>query len=80
MLLINIQNIKVNSMASNASINIGPAFHNSHSAHSKYLGNNTTVGDTSPADSEINLSVNDPDIADQSDVGNTESPIVGQPS
>ncbi|MFP3124729.1 spore germination protein [Ectobacillus funiculus] len=78
MLLINIQNVKINSMASNASINIGPAFHNSHSAHSKFLGNSTSVGDTSPIDAKIDLNVQDPDFVDQSDIGTTESPIVEQ--
>ncbi|GAA3321302.1 spore germination protein [Ectobacillus funiculus] len=80
MLLINIQKCKkINSMASNASINIGPAFHNSHSAHSKFfLGNSTSVGDTSPIHANMDLNVQDPDFVDQSDIGTTESPIVEQ--
>ncbi|WLR52809.1 spore germination protein [Bacillus tianshenii] len=75
---VNIHQFKVNSMSSNASINIGPVNHNSHSAHTKWLGSNMSAGDHAPVDGFIINQYVDPDTADQSSIGNTENPYTNQ--
>ncbi|WP_051317020.1 spore germination protein [Ectobacillus panaciterrae] len=46
--VINIQSIKINTMASNASLNIGPAFHSKQNAVTHAQGSNISNGDRSP--------------------------------
>ncbi|HET7580693.1 MAG TPA: spore germination protein [Bacillales bacterium] len=64
---VNVYNLKVNSIASNGSLNLGPVIHNSHSARSKLFGGNASVGDQSPTSALMNNKIADPDLIDQSD-------------
>jgi hypothetical protein len=68
---INIFNLHVNGMASNASINIGRTLHNSHTSNLKLFGANFSMGDFSPANSLIITGIQDSDISDQ---GQSENP------
>lgn len=65
---VNVFNLKVNSIASNGSLNLGPVIHNSHSARSKSFGSNSSVGDQSPTKALMSNHIKDPDFIDQSDV------------
>ena len=68
---INIFNLHVNGMAQNASINIGRTLHNSHTANLKLFGANFSMGEFSPANSQIIQVVQDSDTSDQ---GQSENP------
>ncbi|MBM7644649.1 hypothetical protein JOD45_000842 [Scopulibacillus daqui] len=71
--IFNIRNIKINNMSHNASVIIGPGYHNSHTASSKSQGGNNSIGDQSPVSGLFNNQLYDPDINDQSEVANTDS-------
>lgn len=77
--VINIYSIKVNSISGNGSVNMGPVFHNSHTANTKATGGNTSVGDQSPTFGYMNNQTVDPDVNDQNEYGNLDSPIVKLP-
>lgn len=65
----NIFNIKINSVASAASVNFGNTINIGAESNSKSLGGSAPVGDfTRNIDMERNLYI-DPDIKDQSGVG-----------
>ncbi len=71
---VNINNFRVNNMINNASIIIGPGFHNSHSSSTKLIGNNSTEGDEAPALADMKILSSDSDINDQSEVA-TSDPV-----
>ena len=49
--LINIFNIKTNGITQNGNFDIGATIHNSHTANSKFIGANFSLGDLSPSSS-----------------------------
>ena len=75
---INILNFKINGAAQNGNVDIGPTVHNSHTANSKFIGANFSLGDFSPASSLMNSGNNDPDISDQDQIANPSMPIANQ--
>lgn len=77
-LIINIQGVKVNSLANNASFDVGPCIHNSHSSNNKIWGSNVSVGDYSPAISKNNNNISDPDWSDQSEFFGADSAFTSQ--
>lgn len=70
---INIFNLYVNGMSTNANINIGRTLQNSHTANVKLVGANFSSGDFSPAKALIITVVQDPDIFDQGQIENPSS-------
>lgn len=75
---INIFNIKINGANQNGNIDIGPTVHNSHTANSKYIGANFSLGDLSPTFSQMNSGNFDPDVSDQDQIANPSMPIANQ--
>ena len=75
---INIFNIKVNGLNQNGNIDVGPTVHNSHTANSKFIGVNLSLGDISPASAVLNSGNIDPDISDQDQIANPSMPIANQ--
>lgn len=75
---INIFNIKTNVLNNNASISLGPAVHNSHTANAKWVGANMAFGDLSPSASLSANGYGDPDISDQDQIANVATPISNQ--
>jgi hypothetical protein len=71
-LVVNVQNVKVNHVNNNASITIGPALLNSHSAQTKLFGNNIVIGDNSIGKGQFTNYVDDRDLMDQGIVGNSD--------
>lgn len=71
--IINIFCMKINSVSSNGSVNIGEALHNSHTANTKAQGGNTSFGDTSPTQSNMKNVYVDPDMYDQTETANNEN-------
>ncbi|KKK39045.1 hypothetical protein WQ57_04450 [Mesobacillus campisalis] len=71
--VVNVYYLKINSISGNGSITIGEAAHNSHTANSKSQGTNSSFGDYSPSDALMENLLNDPDLNDQSDLGNVDS-------
>ncbi len=51
--LINIFNIKTNGITQNGNFDIGATIHNSHTANSKFIGANFSLGDLSPSSSYL---------------------------
>jgi hypothetical protein len=76
--MVNIYYLKINSLASNSSLNLGSTFHNSHTANTKSTGDNSSVGDHSPADAVMKNMVFDPDVHDQNEFGNTDAAFTSQ--
>ena len=76
--VINIGNIKINNVATNGSVNIGEVVHNSHSANVKSQGSNTSVGDFSPTNSQMNNGAVDNDVFDQDQIATPSAPIANQ--
>ncbi|MGG1574802.1 spore germination protein [Fictibacillus sp. NRS-1165] len=77
--MVNIYYLKINSLASNSSLNLGSTFHNSHTANTKSNGDNSSVGDHSPAEAMMKNMVYDPDINDQNEYGNADTAFNNQP-
>lgn len=77
--VINLYCMKVNSISGNGSITIGEASHNSHTANNKSQGINSSYGDTSPTESQMENVYIDPDVNDQSSLGTIDSTEVGVP-
>ncbi|MBM7644648.1 hypothetical protein JOD45_000841 [Scopulibacillus daqui] len=75
---INIFNIKTNGVTMNGNIDIGPTVHNSHTANTKSIGANVSLGDFSPSSSFSLNGSYDPDISDQGQVANPSLPQTGQ--
>ncbi|RXT07992.1 spore germination protein [Ammoniphilus sp. CFH 90114] len=76
--VINIFNMKTNSVAQNGNIDIGGVVHNSHTANSKYIGANLSFGDVSPSNSLMTTSNVDTDVSDQDQISNPSLPITNQ--
>lgn len=72
--VINIFSLKVNSVATNGSINIGEAFYNSPTANMKSQGQNSSFGDYAPPTAAMENVYIDPDLNDQGDVASV-SPV-----
>jgi hypothetical protein len=76
--VINIFNIKTNTIANNGNFDVGPTIQNSHTATNKVVGSNNTFGDLSfSASSQVN-GFNDPDVFDQGQLANPSAPMAGQ--
>lgn len=76
--IINIFNMKTNSLSNNANIDFGPTNQNSHTANSKWVGANLANGDFSPASAIMLNAQLDPDISDQDQIANPSAPILNQ--
>lgn len=75
---INIFNIKTNGVTQNGNLDIGATIHNSHTANSKYIGANFTLGDLSPSTSFMGNGYLDTDISDQDQIATPSMPISNQ--
>jgi hypothetical protein len=76
---INLYYIKINSISGNGSVTIGEATHNSHTSKIKSQGVNSSFGDTSPNEAMMENIFIDPDVNDQTDIGNSDSTNIGVP-
>jgi hypothetical protein len=77
-IVINLYNLKINSISGNGSVTIGEATHNSHTAKSKVQGVNSSYGDLSPTEANLQNILIDPDVNDMTDIGNADSTNVGR--
>ncbi|CAM3540724.1 spore germination protein [Marinicrinis lubricantis] len=68
--VINIYNLKINSISNNGSVNIGEAVHTSHTSNTKAQGSNSSYGDSSPPRSLMNNTFVDPDFNDMGEIAN----------
>lgn len=75
---INIFNIKSNGITQNGNMDIGATIHNSHTANTKFIGANISLGDFSPSSSFMGNSSVDPDISDQDQIFNPSLPMTNQ--
>jgi hypothetical protein len=75
---INIFNVKTNGITQNGNLDIGATIHNSHTANSKFIGANFSLGDFSPSSSCMGNSSIDTDISDQDQIANPSLPIGNQ--
>ncbi|WJH32419.1 spore germination protein [Paenibacillus aurantius] len=75
---INIANFKINGISRNGNIDVGANVQNSHTANTKMVGANFSVGDFSPAFSAMSNAVLDPDISDQDQIANPSAPLANQ--
>ncbi|HYK71594.1 MAG TPA: spore germination protein [Pseudoneobacillus sp.] len=77
--IVNLYYIKINSISGNGSVTIGQASHNSHTANNKSTGINSSYGDAAPAEALMENVYIDPDVNDQSDLGNIDTTNAGFP-
>lgn len=77
--IINLYYIKINSISGNGSVTIGAATHNSHTSNNKSQGINSSYGDASPNEAMMENIYIDPDVNDQSEIGNVDSTNNGVP-
>ncbi|WP_059171705.1 spore germination protein [Bacillus sp. FJAT-27445] len=75
---INIFSMKTNGITSNGNLDVGAVIHNSHTANSKYIGANISLGDLSPTTSFMGTNSIDPDISDQDQIANPSLPMSNQ--
>ncbi|MCM3671247.1 spore germination protein [Mesobacillus maritimus] len=75
---INILNLKVNGANQNGNIDVGPTVHNSHTANSKFIGANFSMGDFSPTSSVLTTGNVDTDVSDQDQIANPSMSIANQ--
>lgn len=75
---INIINMKTNGVTMNGNIDVGPTLHNSHTANTKSVGANLSLGDLSPSSSFMFNNNFDPDINDQNQIANPSAPFTPQ--
>lgn len=75
---INILSVKVNGANQNGNIDIGPTLQNSHTANSKYIGANFSLGDFSPSSAILGAGNLDSDVSDQGQIANPSMPIANQ--
>ncbi|KMY53397.1 MULTISPECIES: spore germination protein [Bacillaceae] len=68
--IINIYSLKINNVSNNGSINIGDALHNAHTANTKAQGSNSSYGDISPTEANMENVFIDPDVNDMGDIAN----------
>jgi hypothetical protein len=76
--VINIFNMKINSITNNASVNIGESLHNSHTANTKAQGTNASFGDVSPPRATMKNMYIDPDVNDQGDIATVDTAFTRQ--
>ncbi|MEH7379088.1 spore germination protein [Bacillus sp. JJ1533] len=76
--MINIFNIKTNSMSQNANFDIGGTVHNSHTANSKNISLSFSLGDLSPNSSITAGGYLDTDVSDQDQIFNPSLPVSNQ--
>ncbi|EIT84721.1 hypothetical protein A374_13555 [Fictibacillus macauensis ZFHKF-1] len=70
--IVNIYYLKVNSLASNSSLNLGSTLHKDNMTNSKSVGDNYSSGDYSPTEAIMKNVMNDQDINDQGQSANSE--------
>jgi|GEM_PF-1208166 len=70
---VNIYQLRISMMTNNASVVIGPGYHNSHSSTTKLEGNNSTVGDHAPVSALTNNTSFDSDVNDQTEIANSDN-------
>lgn len=75
---INIFSIKTNGITQNGNMEVGATIHNSHTANSKYIGANFSLGDFSPSSSFMGNCNVDTDVSDQDQIANPSLPISNQ--
>ncbi|MBE2978298.1 hypothetical protein COE67_08100 [Priestia megaterium] len=73
-----IGNVLTNGITQNANIDFGHTVHNSHTANSKWVGANISLGNFSPSTSWMANGNFDPDFSDQDQIANPSMPISGQ--
>ncbi|MBA2872864.1 hypothetical protein HNQ85_003177 [Anoxybacillus calidus] len=76
--VINIFNMKTNGVKQVGSIDIGGTVHNSHTANSKNIGTNISLGDFSPTSSWMASGYFDTDVSDQDQILDPSLPITNQ--
>lgn len=74
--VINLYYLKINSISGNGSIE---AAYNSPTNNQKSQGTNSSFGDTSPTESVMENFLNDPDVNDQTSIGNSDTSNVNAP-
>ncbi|GGE53603.1 hypothetical protein GCM10011391_35590 [Pullulanibacillus camelliae] len=74
---VNIYQLRISTMNNNASIIIGPGYHNSHASTTKLEGNNSTAGDHAPASALMKNTSFDPDVNDQTEIANSDNIYTG---
>ena len=77
--VINLHYLKINSISGNGSITIGEASYNSPTAYNKSQGMNSSYGDTSPTEAIMENLLNDPDVNDQTSIGNYDNAYMDTP-
>lgn len=77
--VINLHFLKINSISGNGSVTIGEAAYNSPTAYNKSQGINSSYGDTSPTEAFMENFLNDPDVNDQTEIGNSDNSYVKPP-
>lgn len=75
-IVINLHYLKINSISGNGAITIGEATYNSPSAYNKSQGLNSSYGDTSPTEAMMENILIDPDVNDQTAIGNADNSYV----
>lgn len=75
---INIFGIKTNGITQNGNLDIGATIHNSHTANTKFVGVNFSLGDLAPSSSLMGSGYVDPDVSDQDQIANPSMPISNQ--
>jgi hypothetical protein len=77
--IINLHYLKVNSISGNGAITIGEASYNSPTTNQKSQGLNSSYGDTSPTEAIMENLLNDPDVNDQTAIGNADNAYLNTP-
>lgn len=71
-------NMKTNGVNMNGNIDVGPTLQNSHTANTKSMGANFSIGDFDLSNSlMVNCAV-DPDVSDQDQISNPSFPVTPQ--
>ena len=78
-IVINLHYLKINSISGNGSITFGEASYNSPTAYNKSQGMNSSYGDTSPTEAVMENILIDPDVNDQTAIGNVDTSNVNLP-
>ncbi|WP_100330667.1 spore germination protein [Bacillus xiapuensis] len=76
--MINILNMKTNGVTQNGNIDIGATVHNSHTANTKFVGGNISLGDCSFSNSLMGNQMLDTDVSDQDQIMNPSLPMTYQ--
>ncbi|MBW5446368.1 spore germination protein [Cohnella sp. CFH 77786] len=71
--VINIFVLRINSIASNASVNIGESVINSPTSSNKYTGYNASYGDAAPPYATMKNTYVDPDVNDMNEIGSYDT-------